>query len=62
MQSGVDGARGARSVAPALEQNQLAAALTYDNAAGALTATKKGVISALPTASEVEKLLRERSQ
>jgi len=39
--------------APALQ-----AALSYANAAGALTATKKGVIPALPSAAQVERLLK----
>ncbi len=41
-----------------LAASALSAALTYANAAGALTATKKGVIPALPSASEVKRLLK----
>jgi fructokinase len=36
----------------------LGAALTYANAAGGLTATKRGVIPALPTAAQVQRLLQ----
>jgi sugar/nucleoside kinase (ribokinase family) len=35
-------------------------ALRYANAVGALTATKMGVIPALPTAAEVEAFLKKR--
>ena len=41
-----------------LSAPSLASALTYANAAGGLTATKKGVIPALPTAAQVESLLK----
>jgi len=43
----------------ALDPEALSSALTFANAAGALTATKKGVMSALPKAQEVEALLRK---
>jgi fructokinase len=40
----------------------LASALTYANAAGGLTATKKGVIPALPTAAQVRRLLQSAAR
>lgn len=40
-----------------LEQERLAEILRYANAVGALTATRQGVIPALPTAAEVEAFL-----
>jgi fructokinase len=43
-----------------LEPGALQASVAYANAAGALTATKKGVIPSLPFAREVEAFLRSR--
>jgi fructokinase len=40
-----------------LSSAALSEALSYANAAGALTATKKGVIPALPSAAQVERFL-----
>lgn len=44
-----------------LEPTLLSQALRYANAVGALTALKKGVIPALPTAAEVETFLRQQN-
>ncbi len=44
-----------------LDEAQLRDVFTFANAAGALTATEKGAIPALPSREEVEELLRDRS-
>jgi fructokinase len=43
-----------------LESSSLAECVTYANAAGALTATKKGVIPSLPFAKEVDAFMQDR--
>jgi len=45
-----------------LSSAALSEALAYANAAGGLTATKKGVIPALPSAGEVERFLRKAAK
>jgi fructokinase len=54
--------KGLRARLASLSEATLSGALAYANAAGALAATKKGVIPALPSAREVERFLGESKQ
>ena len=55
--SGAGPQKGKAAWGRSLESDTLAASVAYANAAGALTATKKGVIPSLPFAREVEAFL-----
>jgi fructokinase len=52
--------RGKTEWAGSLDTESLAASVLYANAAGALTATKKGVIPSLPRAREVDSFLQDK--